>query len=98
MWPPPHPPSYSDTYSGSERRDTRQGASDDQFLYLAGALVEGHHAGVAQQLADRVLVDVAVPPVHLEGVVRRAHGRLGGEELGLGGLGRERQSAVHEVG
>src|SRR6478736_2525363 len=68
-------------WDGSEGGDPRQRAADDQLLDLAGAFVERHHPGVAQQLADRVLVDVAVAAEDLEGVVGCADGGLGGEEL-----------------
>src|SRR4051795_12892647 len=62
-----------------------EGAADEQLLYLRCAFVERGHPGVAEQLADDELVDVAVAAVHLDGVVGRADTDLGGVVLGLRG-------------
>src|SRR5690606_24329970 len=61
-----------------EGADAGERAADDEFLDLAGALVQGGDTGVPQVLAGRVLVDVAVAAEDLHGVVGGAHGRLGG--------------------
>src|SRR5262245_58947597 len=58
-------------------------AADEQFLDLAGALVERHDAGITQVLLHRILVDVAVAAEDLDGVVGRPDRCLAGEVLGL---------------
>src|SRR3954454_12212111 len=60
-----------------------ESATDKQLLHLRRALVERGHPGVAEQLADDELVDVAVAAVHLDGVVGRTDTDLGGVVLGL---------------
>src|SRR3954447_26447392 len=62
-----------------------EGAADEQLLHLRRAFIERGHAGVAEQLADDELVDVAVAAVHLDGVVGRTDTDFGGVVLGLGG-------------
>src|SRR5262249_60692713 len=59
----------------------RELSSDDQLLDLARPFVQRRDAGVAQVLADGILVDVAVTPVHLHRGVRGAHRRLAGVVL-----------------
>src|SRR6476659_2044768 len=78
--------------------DAGLGAADQQLLDLAGAFVEGHHAGVAEVLRAAVLLDVAGAAVDLDAVVGGPHGGLGGEELGLGRGGAEGLATVDEVG
>src|SRR3954447_5264943 len=75
-----------------------EGAADQQLLHLRGALVEGRHAGVAKQLADDELVDVAVAAVHLDGVVGRADADLGRVVLRLRGSERVFLAPRLEVG
>src|SRR3954469_23894889 len=58
-------------------------AADEQLLHLRGAFVERGYPGVAEQLADDELVDVAVAAVHLNGVVGGAHTDLRGVVLRL---------------
>src|SRR5689334_15068799 len=58
-------------------------SSDEELLDLACALVEGHDAGVAHVLLDRVLVHVAVSAEGLDGQVGGADRGLAGVELGL---------------
>src|SRR5262245_34131236 len=72
--------------------------ADDQLLDLARALVQRGHAGVAQVLADRVLVDVAVAAEDLHRAVRGAHRRLARVELGDGRLERVLRARVGQRG
>src|SRR3954463_1879954 len=72
----------------------RHRAADDQLLDLRGPLVQGGHARVAEVALDGVVVDVTGSAVHLDGEVRVAHGGLGGEQLGDGGLGGARTPGV----
>src|SRR5262249_23911484 len=76
----------------------RERPADDQLLDLARPLVQGRDPGVAQVLADRVLVDVAVAAENLHGAVRRAHGRLARVELRHGRLQRVLRARVGEGG
>src|ERR671938_310549 len=55
---------------------TGERSPDDQLLDLARAFVERRHARVAEVLADRVLVYIAVAAVDLDGGVRGTDGRL----------------------
>src|SRR5690349_13046613 len=59
-----------------------QAPCDHQALDLRRALVDLHHARVAVVALDRVLLHVAVPAVHLDGLVRHPRRGLGGVELG----------------
>src|ERR687895_746788 len=68
---------------------------DDQALDLRGALVDLEQLGVAHELLDRVLLDVAVAAEHLDRVGRDLHGRVGGEALGEGRV--ERRAAAVAV-
>src|SRR5205085_4137283 len=52
--------------------------SDHEPLDLRGALVDLEPLGVAHQLLDRVLLDVAVAAEDLDGVGRDLHGRVRG--------------------
>src|SRR5215211_3926192 len=56
-------------------------AGDDQALDMRGALVDLEQLGVAHELLDRILLDVAVTAEDLDGVRRDLHGRVGGEAL-----------------
>src|SRR3954453_20537474 len=75
-----------------------ESAADEQLLDLRRALVERGHPGVAEQLADDKLVDVAVATVHLDGVVGRADADLGGVVLRLRRGKRVLLAAHLEVG
>src|SRR3954466_9806257 len=69
--------------SSGESGHARQRTADQQLLHLRGAFVERGDPRVAEQLADDELVDVAVAPVHLPGVVGGAHTDLRGLLLRL---------------
>src|ERR1700742_1526111 len=69
--------------SGSER------AGDDHLLHLVGALADGEDLRVAVHAADRVLLDVAVAAVDLDGLLGTAHREAAGLELRLGRGQRE---------
>src|SRR5215207_3312038 len=58
---------------------------DHHLLHLVGALADREDLGVAVEAADRVLLDVAVAAVDLDGLLGGAHGEPAGLELGLGG-------------
>src|SRR5439155_2546581 len=81
---------------GNQRVDAGHRPADDQFLDLRGALVQRGHAHVAEIALDRVVIDVAGAPVHLDGSVRALDGRLGRVQLGHRGLERVRAPAVLE--
>ena len=53
---------------------------------------------VAVEPADRVLLDIAVAPVDLDGLLGRPHGEAAGDQLRLGGRERERLAAILEQG
>src|SRR5688500_1889359 len=57
---------------------------DDQALDLRGALVDLEQLGVAHELLDRVLLDVAVAAEDLDRVGRDAHRGVGAVRLGVG--------------
>src|SRR5207253_7057769 len=67
---------------------------DDQPLNLARALVDLHDTRVAVITLDRVLLDIAVAAVHLNGLMRHPTRGLGGVELRHGRRTRERLAAV----
>src|SRR5437660_12702565 len=51
-------------------------APDDQLLDLRRSFVQRRHARIPQVTPDRILVDVAVPAVHLDREVRALHRSL----------------------
>src|SRR4051795_119437 len=55
---------------------------NNEALNLRGALVDLEELGVAHQLLDRILLDVAVPAEDLHCVGRHLHRHVGGEALG----------------
>src|SRR6185436_3838407 len=65
-------------------------SSDDGSLNLARPLVDAGHANVPRVPLDGEVAHVAVAPVDLERAVADAIRRLGREDLGHGGLARER--------
>src|SRR5262245_31528855 len=60
----------------------QQAARDHQPLDLRRALVDLHHARVAEVALDRVLLHVAVAAVDLDRLMRHPSGGFGGIELG----------------
>src|SRR5262245_47994958 len=58
-------------------------ARDHHLLHLVGALADGEDLGVAVEAADRVLLDVAVAAVDLDGLLGRADGESACDQLGL---------------
>src|SRR5665648_102889 len=64
-------------------------AASDVYKRQVGALPDGEDLGVAVEAAHRVLLDVAVAAVDLDGLLARPDGQPPGLELGLGGGERE---------
>src|SRR4051794_16421881 len=75
-----------------------QRAGDHHLLYLVGALADREDLRVPVEAADRVLLDVAVAAVDLDGLVGRAYGQAARLELGLRRRQPERAAAVLEHG
>ena len=61
-------------------------AADQHPAYLRGAGADLVQFGVAQQPPGRIVVDVAVAAEQLNGIERRARGRLGAEQDARGGV------------
>ena len=68
-------------------------ARDHHLLHLVGALADREDLGVAVEAADRVLLDVAVAAVDLDGLLGRADREPAGDQLRLRGGQRERLAA-----
>src|SRR2546429_3252194 len=68
--------------SAQSPSDALQLASDDDSLYLVGALVDLAGFGVANASRHRIFLEVAVTAEHLQGVERDLHRDIGGKELG----------------
>src|SRR4051794_35660649 len=64
-----------------QRVDPGRVAPDDHLLDLRRPLVERRDTRIAHVALDRILVDVAVPAVHLDRGIGAAHGRLRGVVL-----------------
>src|ERR1700742_4057808 len=71
---------------------------DDHLLDLVGALADGQDLRVAVEAADRILLDVAVAAVDLDGLVGRLDGQAAGLQLGLRGGQTEGLARVLEHG
>src|SRR6201999_3675250 len=69
---------------------------DHHLLHLVGALADRQDLGVAVEAADRVLLDVAVAAVDLDGLLGAAHGQPAGLQLRLRGGHREVAAGVLE--
>lgn len=59
---------------------------DQQALDLAGALIDLGNACVAVESFHRIIVQVAVATVDLDGLLAHLFGHFAGEQFGLGGL------------
>src|SRR5215212_746440 len=79
-----------------DRPSRAEGAGDHHLLHLVGALADREDLGVAVEPAHRVLLDVAVAAVDLNGFLGAAHGQPAGLELRLRGGQRERALGVLE--
>src|SRR5712691_1588814 len=66
-------------------RSAAELAGNNHLLHLVGALADREDLGVAIEAADRILLDVAVAAVDLDGLLRAAHGQAACLELGLRG-------------
>jgi hypothetical protein len=85
--------------SSARRRGSWLGAQrprDHHLLDLVGALADGEDLRVAVEAAHRVLLDVAVAAVDLDGLLGAAHRQAPGLELGLRGGQREVLARVLE--
>ena len=71
---------------------------DDQALDLARALVDLQELGVAHQLLDRVVPDVAVAAEDLDRVDGRLHGAVRAVDLGVAGHDRIADAGVQVPG
>src|SRR5262245_62729061 len=80
--PPEAPASDPIPRSRARLSKSEQVAGDHHALDLGGALADLGELGVAEHALDRELRDVARPAVDLEGLGRRLHRDLGGEDLG----------------
>src|SRR5688572_8868353 len=69
-------------------------AANDQPLDLAGALVDLGDLSVAIMTFYRIILDVAVAAMDLNGLIGHEHRDLGGEELGHGGLFVDRSPLI----
>src|SRR6478736_8369833 len=73
-------------------------ARDDEPLDLVGALEDLGHLRLAHVALERKVLGVAGAAEHLDGVGGHLHGRVGGDELGDGGLLAEAAAGVLEAG
>ena len=69
-----------------------------ELLDLAGALSDGAQLDVSVELLHRIVLDVAITTVNLDGLVRHAAAHLGAVELGQAGGLAVGQVRVLQVG
>src|SRR6185436_21057785 len=76
-------PGAAASRGAGDRRLRAERAGDDHLLDLVGALADGEDLRVAVVAAHRVLLDVAVAAVDLDGLLGRANREAAGLELRL---------------